>query len=131
MESFRYWLGSALESIMPATTLVGRTKVSTAVGGKREASEAQARTGSEELGRLATLLLFSSGWREWGSSALVLQDIDTAINANSIAVRSLPDGQGIDLILDIRSVAERRRRGRSRGNPARGDPAVAPCGDRG
>lgn len=45
MESFRYWLGSGVESNGPATTLVGRTNVSTVVIGKREVSEAQAWRG--------------------------------------------------------------------------------------
>lgn len=40
MESFRYWLGSAVESNGPATTLVGPTEFSTAVIGKLEVTGA-------------------------------------------------------------------------------------------
>lgn len=67
MESFRYWLGSAVESNAPATTLVGRTKVFTAFTGKREVSEAQtgagtvARMGLEGRRGRASVLLGALG----------------------------------------------------------------------
>ncbi|CRX68654.1 unnamed protein product [Stenotrophomonas maltophilia] len=66
MESFRYWLGSAMESNGPATTLVGRTNVSTAVIGKRKVTEAPVRAGggaAAQLGQGGEGTCFSPSWR--------------------------------------------------------------------